>query len=195
MLTQFSLLYVFACCCADNAVKHRTWYGYGKIGDMLKQRGVSDGLRTCILKMLAKHPEDRYSMDQALCDPWLLKASKLNHPETSPQPSLSYATPAALAATNASRRAMNKPPARAVFSPRRTRAGTRIDIQAPNKRAAKVHPVPLAQAAVKPIKEKGQLLIHTNRHSACLTQGVSCIYGIGLNQVVKLHDCPTTMLQ
>ena len=188
-------------CCA--AVNHRTFYGYDEIRDMLKLRGASDGVRTCILRMLAEDPDDRYSMNQALHDPWLLQASKPNHlktsrhfhpPTNSPQPSPSHAPPAALAATNACRRAMKKPAVKAVLSPRKTRAGTKIDTRAPIKRAAKVQPVPLVHPAVKPIKEKAQLPIHTNRHSASLVKGVSSIYGIGLNQVVKLHEYPTMIL-
>ena len=197
-------LFVFCkllCCAAEH---RQTWYDYGKVRNVLKLRGASDGLRTCILNMMAEVSGDRYSMDQALCDPWLQKASKLNqldtschfHPPTeSPQPSLSHAPAAALALTNASRFAVNKPAVKAVFSPRRTRAGTNIDTQASIKRAAKVLPVPTMHAAVKPIKEKAQLSIHINRHSAASTQGVSCIYGIGLSKFVKLHDCPTMILR
>lgn len=168
-------------CCA--AGKHRTWYGYGRIRDTLKLRKTSDGLQTCILKMLAKDADSRYSMDQALCDPWLLEASKpvrsttSSHFHLSPPPPIpSHAPLDAAAESHASKRALNKSADKAVLSSQKTRAGTSIAIQASTKQAAKAHPVPLVQHAIKLVKMKAQVPLHTNRPSASLATGADCSY-------------------
>lgn len=201
LLTQLS----FACvvctcmllCCA--AVKRRTWYGYGRIRDTLKLRKASDGLQTCILKMLAKDADSRYSMDQALCDPWLLEASKPvrftatshSHPSPTPPPPIPSHAPLDAAAENhASKRAVNKSKVKTVMSPRKTRAGTSIAIQASTKQAAKGDPVPLVQHAIKLVK---QVPLHTNRPSASLATGADCSYDFLFNHK-QSHDCPTTIL-
>lgn len=180
-------------CCS--AAHRRTWYGYGRIRETLKLRRASDSLQTCILKMLAKDPDSRYSMHQALHDPWLLEACKPDSfptsshshpPPTSPAHMPSHAPSMAMTASNARKRAMNKPAVKSV----KTRAGT----QASTKPAAKADPAPLVQHASKFVKRKAQMPIHTDCPLASLTKGVHCIYGIFMNQVVKLHDCATTIL-
>lgn len=161
-------------CCA--AEKRLTFYEHDSITNMLKLRGASHGLQACILKMLAIHPDSRYSMHQALCDPWLLKASKPDSfatssypPPTSPPHLPSHAPPGA---SNASKRAANKPAVKAVFSPRKTRAGTRIGTQASTMQATKADPVPLEQHAIKSVNRKAQMPIHADHPSASFATGV-----------------------
>ena len=174
------------------AASRRTWYGYANIKAMLKQRESSDGLRTCILRMLDKDPEARYSVKEALNDPWLLEASKLFHPSPAAPPLPSplssasqaadaskklrtahpQASRAALAPSNVARRDVNRPAAKSVFSPRKTRAGTKLGFHASNKQG---DPVPLAQHGIKPDKKKTQMAINTNHSSA--SKGKYCVYG------------------
>lgn len=154
---------------------------------MLKLRGASDGLQSCILKMLAKDANARYSMDQALCDPWLLAASKpeiLPHPQPTFPHHLSGAPPAAMAVSNVSKHAVNKPAVKTMFSPRKTRAGTRTGTQ-----AAKAVPAPLMQHASKVVKRKAQMTIHTNCPSPSLATGVYYIIGMFLNACGNSADC------
>ena len=56
-----------------------------------KLKSRSAGLRNCILNMLAKNPDMRYTMEQALSDPWLLEASKLFNPASAAAPTTALA--------------------------------------------------------------------------------------------------------
>ena len=173
---------------------------------MLKLRGVSDGLKACILCMLAKDPDSRYSLTEALHDPWLLEATKLDQaatcshphpPPTSPHPAPPQAPPpAAQAASNTSRGAVNKRPFKTVPSPRTTRAGTRIDTHAPIiTQAAKAHPVPLVQPAIRSEKRKAQLPLHAKSRSASIGKGMALFlfkWFAHLHCVVKLRNCIAT---
>ena len=49
----------------------KTVFDYQKVRQVLRAKGCSAGLKKCIMKMLAKTITSRYSVEEALSDPWL----------------------------------------------------------------------------------------------------------------------------
>lgn len=76
------------CCLCPAAETRETTYNYAFVKEKLSAKGCPTKLKRCILKMVAKNISSRYSIEQALCDPWLLNTCQLD-----PQPSSSATSP------------------------------------------------------------------------------------------------------